>query len=165
MCNLFQLVEQNQADSRCLVQRYLEGIISQSRGFSGGSVGKESTCNAGDWGLIPGPGRSPQEENGSSLQYFALGNPMDRGAWRATVHAVAKELDMIERLNHHHKIIWMNNLHSGLCESSAEHLGTFMLPESHLGSRLVSAPYFVFLLFVSGSNSFLCAPCSSRALI
>ena len=89
-------MEQNQADSRCLVQHYLEGIISQSRGFPGGSVGKESTCNAGDWGLIPGPGRSPREENGSSLQHFALGNPMDRGAWRATVHAVAKELDMTE---------------------------------------------------------------------
>ena len=43
-----------------------------------------------DMGLIPGSGRSPGEENGSPLQYSCLGNPMDRGAWQATVHGVAK---------------------------------------------------------------------------
>ena len=52
-------------------------------GFPGGSYGKESGCNAGDMGLIPGMGRS-FEENGYPLQYSWLGNPMDRGAWRAT---------------------------------------------------------------------------------
>ena len=52
-------------------------------GFPGGSVGKESACNAGDLGSIPGSGRSPAEENGSSLQYSCLENPMERGAWRA----------------------------------------------------------------------------------
>ena len=56
--------------------------------------GKESTCNAGDMGTIPRLGRSPGEGNGNSLQYSCLGNPMDRGAWQATVHGVAKELDM-----------------------------------------------------------------------
>ena len=50
---------------------------------------KESTCNAGDAGLIPGSGRSPGEGNGSPLQYFCLVNPMDRGTWRATVHGGA----------------------------------------------------------------------------
>ena len=49
-------------------------------GFPGGSDGKESACNAGDPGSIPGSGRSPQEENGYPLQYSGLGNPMDRGA-------------------------------------------------------------------------------------
>ena len=46
--------------------------------------------HAGDPGLIPGSGRSPGEGNGNLLQYSCLGNPMDRGAWRATVHGVAK---------------------------------------------------------------------------
>ena len=55
----------------------------------GGSDGKESACNAGDPGLIPGWGRSPGEGNGNPLQYSCLGNPMDRGAWWGTVHGVA----------------------------------------------------------------------------
>ena len=59
---------------------------SHNMGFPGGSDGKESTCNAGDTGLIPGSGRSPGEGNGYPLQYSCLGNPTDRGAWRATVH-------------------------------------------------------------------------------
>ena len=46
--------------------------------------------NVGDVGLIPGSGRSPAEGNGNSLRYSCLGNPMDRGAWQATVHGVAK---------------------------------------------------------------------------
>ena len=56
----------------------------------GGSDGKESTCNAGDPGLIPGSGRSPGEGNGYLFQYSCLENPMDRGAWQATVHGVTK---------------------------------------------------------------------------
>ena len=56
-----------------------------TRGFPGGSADKESTCNAGDLGSIPGLGRSPGGGNGNPLQYSCLGNPMDRGAWRATV--------------------------------------------------------------------------------
>ena len=51
--------------------------------------GKESACQAGDVGLIPGSGRSPGEGNGNPLQYSCLENPMDRGAWLATVHEVA----------------------------------------------------------------------------
>ena len=54
--------------------------------FPGGSGGKESACNAGDPGLIPGSGRSTAERNGNPLQYSGLENSMDRGAWRATVH-------------------------------------------------------------------------------
>ena len=52
---------------------------------------KESAYNAEDPGSIPGSGRSSGEENGNSLQYSSLGNPMDRGARKATVHGVAKE--------------------------------------------------------------------------
>ena len=50
-------------------------------------------ANSGDLGLIPGLERSPEEGIGYPLQYSCLGNPMDRGAWQATVHGVAKELD------------------------------------------------------------------------
>ena len=61
-------------------------------GFPDSSVGKEFTCNAGDTGLIPESGRSyPGEGNGNPLQYSCLGNPMDRGTWKATVHGVPKE--------------------------------------------------------------------------
>ena len=59
-------------------------------GFPAGSDGKESACNAGDPGLIPGLGRFPGEGNGNPLQYSFLENSMDRGAWRATVHGVTK---------------------------------------------------------------------------
>ena len=51
---------------------------------------KESVCNAGDLGLIPGSGRSPGAENGNLLQVSGLVNSMDRGAWWSTVHGVAK---------------------------------------------------------------------------
>ena len=56
--------------------------------------GEESTCNTGDTGFIPGSGRSPGKGNGYPLQYSCLGNPMDREAWWAIVHGVAKQLDM-----------------------------------------------------------------------
>ena len=52
----------------------------QAMGFPGGSDGKESACNAGDVGSIPGLGRSPGEKSGYPLQYFCLENPMHRGA-------------------------------------------------------------------------------------
>ena len=58
--------------------------------FPGGSGGKESAGDAEVPGSIPGSGRSPGEGNGNPLQYSCLGNPMDRGAWRATVHRVTK---------------------------------------------------------------------------
>ena len=68
-------------------------------GFPGGSGGKESACNAGDPGLIPGSGRSPGEGNGNPLQYSRLENSMDRGAWQATVLPWGhKESDTTERL-------------------------------------------------------------------
>ena len=69
-------------------------VPEKNMGFPGGSDNKESSCNAGDLGLIPGSGRSPGEGNGNPLQYFCLGNPMDRRAGWATVHGVTKESDM-----------------------------------------------------------------------
>ena len=58
--------------------------------FPGGSDGNESACNVGDPDSIPGLGRSSGEGNGNLLQYSCLENPMDGGAWQATVHGVAK---------------------------------------------------------------------------
>ena len=62
----------------------------RGRGFPGGSDGKESACNAGDLGSIPGLGKSPEEGNGYPLLYSCLGNPMDKGAWQGTVHGVIR---------------------------------------------------------------------------
>ena len=61
-----------------------------SNGFPGSSADKESACNAGDLGLIPGLGRSPGEGIGYPLWYSGLGNATDRGVWQATVHGVTK---------------------------------------------------------------------------
>ena len=59
-------------------------------GFPGGSDGKESACNAGDLGSVPGSGISPEEGNGYPLQYSCLENSVERGACQATVHGIAK---------------------------------------------------------------------------
>ena len=68
--------------------------------FRGSSDGKESACNAGGLGPIPGSGRCPAEGNGYPLHYSYLENLMDREAWWATVYAIA-ESDMIEQLSMH----------------------------------------------------------------
>ena len=68
----------------------IEAHIKVMTGFAGGSDGKESACNAGDAGSLPGLGRSHREGNDNPLQYSCLGNPKYRGAWWATVHGVAK---------------------------------------------------------------------------
>ena len=60
---------------------------------------KESVCNAGDPGLIHGSGRSPGGRNGDPLQYSCLENPMDRGAWQAAVHGVARSQTQLKQLN------------------------------------------------------------------
>ena len=62
-------------------------------GFPGGSVIKNLSANAGDASLVPGSERSSGEGNSNPLQYSCLGNSSDRGAWRATVQGVTKELD------------------------------------------------------------------------
>ena len=67
-----------------------KGVPYMRWGFPVDSDGKESACNAGDWGLIPGWGRFPGEGHGYLLQYPCLENPMDRGAWWAIVPGVTK---------------------------------------------------------------------------
>ena len=62
-------------------------------GFPDGTVVKNLHANVGDMGSIPRLGRFPGEGNGNPLEDSCLGNPMNRGAWRATVHGVAKESD------------------------------------------------------------------------
>ena len=71
--------------------------------FPGSSDGKESAYNAGDPGSVSGLGKSPEEGNGNPLQYSCLENSMDRGAWWATVHGVAKSWTRLsDSLTHIH---------------------------------------------------------------
>ena len=65
---------------------------------------KGSICNAGDVSLIPWLGRFPGRGHGDPLQYYCLENPTDRGAWRATVRGVTKELDRTEATEHTHTL-------------------------------------------------------------
>ena len=72
------------------------------QGFPGGSVAQNSPANsycAGDTGSIPGSGRSPGGGHGDTFQYSCLENPMDRGAWQATVHGVAKNHTQVKQLS------------------------------------------------------------------
>ena len=73
----------------------------EDRGFPGGSEVKASAWNVGDLGLIPGSGRSPGEGNGNPLQYSCLENPMDGGAWWATVHRAAKSRKRLSDFTSH----------------------------------------------------------------
>ena len=84
------------------------------QGFPGDSDGKESACKVGNLGSIPGLGRYPGEENGYPLYYCGLENSMDRGAWQATVHGIAKSRT---RLSDFHFTIdgYYINLNTALC--------------------------------------------------
>ena len=78
-----------------------KGRIFIYMGFPGGTEVKASAFNVGDWGLIPGSGRSPGEGNGNPLQYSCLENPMDGEAWWATVHRVAKSWMRVKQISMH----------------------------------------------------------------
>ena len=75
-----------------------QGTLDQVIGFPGSSDGKESACHVGDWDLISWSGRSPGEGNGNTFQCACLQNPMDGGAWRATVQRGHRESDTTEQL-------------------------------------------------------------------
>ena len=76
-------------------------------GFPHCSAGKESACNAGDLGSIPGSGRSPGEGNGNCLQYSCLENPMDRGAWQAADHGITRVIyDLVTKPQPPWKTVW-----------------------------------------------------------
>ena len=77
--------------THCKPGLYNKSFLTSPSRFPGGSDGKEPACNAGDLGSIPGSGRSPGEGLGYPLQYSCLEIPMDRGAWLAAVHGVAKD--------------------------------------------------------------------------
>ena len=85
----------------------------------GGSDGKESACNARDPSSIPGLGRSPGKRNSNPLQYSCLGNPMDRGAWWATVYGDHKRVghDLAAKWQQQHKKLFYKNeaLRQGMC--------------------------------------------------
>ena len=83
-----------------LAIRFYDCAVFYCMGFPAGASGKESACNAGDPGSIPGSRRSSREGNGNPLQYSCLENPMDRGAGWATVYWGCKELDTTEQLTH-----------------------------------------------------------------
>ena len=92
-------------------------------GFFGGSDDKESACNVGDAGLLPGLGRSPGEGNGDPLQYSCLGNSMDRGVWWVIVHGVVKSWTQW----------WLNNNKDFLEENIL--LGIWLILESYVFGR------------------------------
>ena len=82
-------VNQVSYEQQVLCTKYLLDVLDRTKLPSGSQV-KASASNTGDLGSIPGSGRSPGEGNGNPLQYSCLENPMDGGAWWATVHGVAK---------------------------------------------------------------------------
>ena len=86
-------------------------FASDSQGFPGGSDGKEAACNVGELGLIPGLGRSPGEGMGTDSSILAWRICMDRGAWRATVHGVAKSRILLSE----HSIMTHNLEHLFMC--------------------------------------------------
>ena len=81
-------------------------IVNLYWGFPDGSVVRYLPANAGDTGSNPGSVRSPGVGNGNLLQYSCLENPVDRGAWQATVHRVAKSQTRLSDFTHTHITGW-----------------------------------------------------------
>ena len=136
--------------SRCGQKKKKEcNKLSQSRHFLenlddvGASLvtdGKESVCSSGDLALIPGLGKSPGEGNGYPLQYSRLENQMDRGAWQATVHKVAKSQTWLTLPFHFHCSMVLQG-REFYCEFNTIFSGNRQLPsESFLQAE------FLFLL-------------------
>ena len=93
---------------------FLQGSRKKRQLLFSGSDGKESACSVRDLCLIPELGRSSREGNDHPLQYSYLGNSMDRGTWRATVHRVTKSRTRLKWLNTHiHPACGILSLHQG----------------------------------------------------
>ena len=107
-----------------LIERHSLVLVKKNLHSSkcGGSEVKASACNAGGLGSIPGSGRSPGEGNSNSLQYSCLENPMDRGAWWATVHGVAKSQTRLSDFTIHKNVLLLC-LPIYLCTVLYEHEG------------------------------------------
>ena len=101
-------------------------LFSITTSFPGGLDSKESACSVGDPGSIAGSGRSPGEGNGNPLQYSCLENPMDGGAWQATVHRVTKSQTQLSNFTSL-SIIMETPLASGLIESLCPGLHNLLL--------------------------------------
>ena len=102
MCRLWPMTHWVLASCTCFLGHlmHLSIFVCLPRAIPGGTSGKESACQCRrcnrNPGSIPGLGRAPGVGSGNPLQYSCLENPMDRGAWWATLYGVAKELDMTE---------------------------------------------------------------------
>ena len=97
-----------------------------SRGFPGGSDGKESAFNRGDPSSIPGSGRSPEEWNGHPFQYSCLEKSMNRGAWKATVHGFAKRQTQL-RDKHTHTHTHTHNISSSHSKNHTARVGSYLV--------------------------------------
>ena len=87
-------------------------------GFPWWLSSKESACNAGATGdadSIPRPGRSPEEGHGNPLHYSCLENPMDRGAWQATIRGVTKRWTQLNDWTQHHHKVYINHRSAWFC--------------------------------------------------
>ena len=149
-------------------------------GFPGGSAKKNLPANARDAGSIPGSGRSPGEGNENPLQSSCLENPMDRGAWWATVHEFAKESVMTEGLNNNFSLwasdkslrpsCWSSSLADILASRfplrNALPLSTqdLSLPQDHLPSALPEQQQPCFAHKAMEDDGKLPSPSSSRSL-
>ena len=129
------------------------------------SSGKESACNAGDLGSIPGLGRSPGERNGYSLQYSCPENSMDRGAWQAPAHGVEKSWTWLSDLTHTHThththtqtLLWFSHISLSalkLCLRA-------MTPAWVFSARGIGMPFSAPISQLCLLNADLSQPCSS----
>ena len=116
--------------------------IHKLLGFPHSPVDKEFACDAGDPGLIPGLGRSSGEGNGNALQCSCLENPMERGAWRATVHGVMRVVHSLATKPPPYKLLTQCRAHlsysiNNSCYSSFKSIKTFE-PQSRVQLWLTS---------------------------
>ena len=140
--------------------------------FLGVSDGKESACKARDPGLIPGSGRAPGEGNGNPLQHFGLENPMDRGAWRVTVHGVVKSQTRLSNYTHF-SVIWGRYTVFSYPESPQVHHGVGVGGGNCLMAGILFPPWVpsgltvrvAVMWWLNGCNTFCFLICQAAFLV